>query len=720
MDKSKILAIAMVAAMGILCPLRVVSQDAPERVTKTKVVGTYSRCMNMSPLNLNILQSMTETVYTADELGLTPGCQIKNIAYKGYSTVSGKALVKAWIANTTDAVPTSMTAAAAADVTQMTQLCNDSVEFTAGGTTGARVENLRFDLTDPFDYAGGNLRVVVREQTDTRVGLTYFEVSAVNGSFYRTLNNTTGDLETVAFTRTYKPLLYVTYEKDMAYLDGTLRINRKGGVSELAAGATLTLTGDDGTVYQVETGADGGYHLAIPLDEQSYAVAVDVPGIPTFPVTEHIQFAGLTVNKDITVTEAVDFYINSSNIPQNGTVNNRYVATVTATNYNLTALSADDYTVSLIVDGTEVAQAETSDVAAAEQVTFELAYTPHTAGTFETYIKVQGPEQTVETDKVDVVIADEFVGGDVQVLNMLAKSTSPFNTYYKHSMSETVYTADKLRLDAGAKISRLAYRSYKTTDAINAHVQIWVENTTDDLTFTAGRSTDEMSKVYDEVLTIDKHGSSNELLDYIVADMADEPFVYSGDNLRVVVQCDASDAKAMSFWVDNTYKGTVNKQNDNVEDASQIAWGTSKANSPVLFLTVDNSVQFTGKTVMANGDVVPQATVTLTNADEDVIYTIVSDENGEFALTVVRHSLPYVARAMQGQLASDDYEVEFNGDDAYLELVLADKTTGIENVAASRRAVVQGAYTLDGRRISDGAVLSAGIYIVDGKKVVVK
>lgn len=719
MGKTKLL-FSMMALVLVMSPIFANAQDVNDRVTVTKQVGNYNRVMNMSPLNLNQFQTMSETVYTAAELGLVEGCQIKSIAYHGYSSASGTAHVQAWIANTTDAVPVSMTAAAASDVTAMTQIYDDDYEFNQGGTSSQRVENLRFDLNEPLVYTGGNLRVVVKASTETKVGLTYFEVSSTLGSFYRNQNTTTGDLSAANFTRTNKPVLYVTYEKDMTYLSGKLYLKRKSGISVPASGATISLKGSDGTEYETITDTEGYYRVAITNDEQAYDVNVTVPGVNIFPVTDRVVMAGISATHDIEVTEAVDFYINTCDIPVTGTVNHPYTALVSATNYNGSTMEANDYSVMLLMDDKDVTHSITCDVASMDQNTFTLTFTPHEAGSYTALIQIAGPAQTVSTEEVQVTISPEFAAGDVQVLDEKAKTTTPINTYYKHSMSETVYTAEKLGLDTGAKITSLSYLSYKTIDAIDAHVQIWIENTEDGIDFTAGRATSEMTRIYDKELTIEPHGTSNELQAYIVANMEEDPFVYTGGNLRVVVQCDATVAKSMSFWADNTYKGTVNKQNDNVADASEIAWGTAKTNSPVLLISVINSVQLTGKVVNGSGEAVPDAKITLVNEEKNVVYYTTSGENGDFSVAVVQHQLPYTITAEKDGLNTTQ-EVAFNGEDQEVELVLDETqiSTGVGSIEAPVGKVLRGVFTIDGRQLRSDANLPSGIYIINGKKVVV-
>ena len=47
-------------------------------------------------------------------------------------------------------------------------------------------------------------------------------------------------------------------------------------------------------------------------------------------------------------------------------------------------------------------------------------------------------------------------------------------------------------------------------------------------------------------------------------------------------------------------------------------------------------------------------------------------------------------------------------------------STGIKGIADEKRVAGQHIYTLDGRRVNGDAALRKGIYVKDGRKVVVK
>lgn len=647
---------------------------AEETAKGETVVGTSTNWGTQQPLYLYNSKSESEVVYTAQELGITQGTKIKKIVYKGYSKVSGSAPVRVWLENTADSSP-KMTQEAM-DVTGMTEVFNSDVAIAEGGDRSEeeQVDVLTVTLDEPFEYTGGNLRVYVNSEAETGIGgQVYFAYSSIKNGKRRYKNNSDPLAGTYPSNVQGNPVMGLVYDKETSLFSGILSIDCQDGTNQILPGTRVTLTADDGVMYEGVTDNDGKYSIAVMQDTKTYNISVGYDEKNIFPIDTKAVFKGTTLNQNITLVEAVDFYINSFT-PESATLtaNNRYTeASVTATNYNAVAMEAGSYTVKLFLGDKEVATAEAVEIGAKETKTYTFAFTPHETGSFKAHYELTGTVKPipVRSDDFDVVVKAESTGGEVQVLDANDMSgysgRAPFELNYKHSMSETVYTADKLGLQPGAAITSLAFKSYRTgTKEIDTNIKVWIENTTDGLDYTPGRNPQEMTKVYEGTVTVKAHGSSDSPEKFFTFDMSDDPFVYSGGNIRVVALADASDYSSTYFERDANYSGSYVKQSDSANDAMSISWDNTKRYSPVMYLTVDASKHYAGIVVNKANSPVAGAVVTLTNADNDVVYSAVSADDGSFDIVVAQHTLPYMVTASKGTLNySAEEAVEFGGND---------------------------------------------------------
>lgn len=129
---------------------------------------------------------------------------------------------------------------------------------------------------------------------------------------------------------------------------------------------------------------------------------------------------------------------------------------------------------------------------------------------------------------------------------------APVSMNSNHSISETIYTADELMMDGDSQlIKKLSYLGW-TTAADNGEefaITVWMGNTTagkyDSETFSAV-DREVMTKVFEGNITIPKAGTYDENEELMTLDLG-EGFVYGGENLLVVVQCETANPKRV-YW----------------------------------------------------------------------------------------------------------------------------------------------------------------------------
>ena len=631
-----------------------IAEEEPKGET---LIGDYYSYSGSIPVQTTSTSSFSDMIWTAADLqsyGIVEGTTIKGIVFKGYSSSEVTAPVQVWMGTTTATTPVvgSDPTADLSNTEGMTKVFDGDYTFQKGGSYGAAnmIDIMTITLAEPFVYDGTNLHIhaqCVQDATQTGV---QFGQSNLSGAAYKAKSQWSDSY--YGNDNTKLPWIALLYDKEASHFTGTLTIKNADQSITPIAGTTLTLTSDDGVSYSGTTDADGKFDFAVMQDTKTYTLTFDYTEKNIFPLSEedqNVTFEGTSVEKDIQLTEGVDFFIEAFDTPATGTTNTQYTATVTAKNYNQTALAADAYTATLYVNGKAVAQAETVEVAPMASQTFTFTFTPHEAGTFaNSYIELAGPTATVKTDAYELTVAAETAGGDITVLdNKSMNNEVPLNFYYKHSLSETVYTKEKLAeygVNAGAQILKMALLSYKPSGTTNVHVQMWLENTEDDGSSAKSKPyTDGMTKIYDQELTLEAHGTSSAPVEFFKADLSENPFVYTGENLRLIVLSDAdayeSSAYRTQFATDNTYNKTWTNKNDNTT-STDLTLSGGKA-SPVLSLTLPSSTHFTGKVTDKSNQPIEGAKVTLTNAASDVVYYAVTDAEGAYDVEVVQNDKDY-------------------------------------------------------------------------------
>lgn len=632
-----------------------ISEEEPKGET---LIGNYSTYGSSIPVQTNSTGSYSDMIWKSSDLqtyGITQGTMIKGIVFKGYSSSDVTAPVQVWV-STTEATTPVVGSDPTADLTNtegMTKVLDGNYTFKKGGSYGEAnmVDIMTITLDEPFEYDGKNLRIHAQcLQSETQSGVSFAQ-SDLSTAAYKAKSSWSDSY--YGNDNAKLPWIALLYDKEASHFTGTLTIKNADQTVTPLTNTALTLTSEDGVEYSGTTDSEGKFDFAVMQDTKTYTISIDYTEKNCFPMSEEettVTFQGASVEKDIQLVEGVDFMIEDFDTPVTATTNNVYTATVTAKNYNASALTANDYTATLYVGGKAVATAETVDVASMESVTFTFTFTPHEAGTFaNSYIALAAPTTTVKTDEYTLTVAAESAGGNMTVLeNTLMSNYYPLCFYYKHSIAETVYTKEKLQeygVTEGAQIMKLALLSYKAGGTANAHVQMWLENTEDDGSTAKSKPyTNGMTKIFDSEVTIEAHGSASEPVEFFKANLTENPFVYTGKNLRLVVLSDADADEGYSnrtqFATDDSYKHTWANKNDYTTSTDLTLTGNNP--SPVLSITIPAGSHFTGTVKNTSEDAVAGAKVTLRNDDNDVEYYATTSEDGTFDVEVVQTDKTYM------------------------------------------------------------------------------
>ena len=195
--------------------------DVVVSTTQTSVVGVadgYNCSYYGAPLTTISNKSMSETVYTADELGMGGQKQlIKKLAYKGFCTAADNGEqfnVTVWMGNC-KVGKYDEADFAAMSTEKMKQVYNGVITFAKEGGYGNYVDIMSLDLGEGFAYAGGNLKVVIKcENTATKRVYWAYDESMEYSSIYE---DATGDAELQGACKMYTNGMPVTKFEYEAY-----------------------------------------------------------------------------------------------------------------------------------------------------------------------------------------------------------------------------------------------------------------------------------------------------------------------------------------------------------------------------------------------------------------------------------------------------------------------------------------------------------------------
>ena len=425
--------------------------------------------------------------------------------------------------------------------------------------------------------------------------------------------------------------------------------------------------------YVVEGVPAGDYYIAF---ESGYCAIDNVYGFELVPVD-------------------YDVVVNKFEIPSSVTANNNVTAKVTLKNLLGEAVPAE-YAPALYFNNAKVADAEPVEIPAQGTAAVSFAFTPNEVGTFPAKAEfVFGEDYTVATDEVEVTVNEETAQDIVQVGQKTGTGTiAPISPMWCNSETETVYTAEQLGLDNGAKITSLTYKGYCTASkTLVPTVTVWIANAEEATLVNAGNnylfSTEGMTQIFEEEVTISAKGSSSDHVDMLAVNL-EEPFVYTGGALRVIVRALYSDwSSGVYFENDENVSGQcIYRRNDT---QSTFLEGSSTVNStsiPVVYLGIEkDAATYSGIVNDTDGNPLEGVTVTLTS-QRAAVYTATTDAEGKFNVNVIQNDKTYNAKfSKEGYKDVDVEGLNFaNGNIALSDPVVMelDNVTGVNSLNAGK------------------------------------
>lgn len=721
-----------------------VAQETPVAAVQ---VGTSTTESQNASLNLFYMNSETETIYTKDLIDLPAGTMIHKIVFRGYNTNTDHTTnVSAWIENTTDGVFAGAPETSySVPVDGMKQIYDGDYTFRQAGGSGNLVDMLVFELAEPFEYTGENLRVVVRSSADSFNNKIYFDTddNVNNASIIR--HTDSGVLAEKSWSlQSAMPVMTLQVEKELTVLSGKVVSSKDQSAIE---GAQVKLVSGN-VEYSGVTDGEGEYSIGVYQDTKEYTVIAEKEGY--FRYEGQISFPEGSTTKDISMDVATGFRLVSANVPATAMVNHAYTATVVIENG--VEKAPGSYTAELYVGGEVVASDNEATLATSKNHTFTFSYTPHADGTHPAYVKLTSDYGTTQTDEVQLVIAKESAESIVQVGTPVevTKEAGPIETFRRFSRGEMIYTKDLIGLAEGSKIVSLQFKGYLTPRAAadNVTLRVWIANESG--LELKGSDVAGMTQIYDGIFDTSQDPGTEEEPVALINITIPDGFVYTGENIRIVAEAEGA---TTDDWLYSYFEATdvmgyaQRKSSDRVSDIDGLeedAEWTATA-LPVVYLGIVPSRSVSGVVTDSETNLpVEGAAVTLRSGE--VEYYAVTDVDGSYSVDVIQYSLdyemtveaegykPYVEAVSfaDGDVADKDVALvkddgsgvdsigiegfkAYGGSGCIVVETEADAQVYVYNTVGS---LVRSVEAVAGKTRIDG--IGAGLYIVNGVKVIVR
>ena len=602
----------------------VVAQETP---SGSKQVGTVTATNTNVPAHLTYRNSDSEIIYTQDVIGLAEGTAIKGLTFKGYKSSKELPLsLEVWMENTTDAAPDASAPHSTEGMTKVYSNPNIVLGTIGDSNNHMPIFDLDFSST-PFVYTGGNLRVIVQSRSTTYVS-TNFEMDGnrKNMAIYRSSDSPLDEED--KYRTADMPVVYLHIDKEATSLSGTVTAN-----GAPVADAEVKIA--SGIVeYSGTTDAEGKYTFPVYQDNLEYTMTVTKDGY--FEKTETVAFNGESIVKDVALESAEGFKISSFNIPETGEVNTAYTATVKL--LNGIAKEAGSYTAHLFVNDGILAGAEAVAIDKNAEQEFTFTYMPREAGTVSVYAKFTYASGYVQTEAVNVTIAEEKA--DAEVIVGEANSTDkagaikPYNNY---SRTEIIYPKSLINLPAGTKLDAIRFYGSHYAKDFKITLNAWVGNVAEG-TVLQGFGVDGLTQVAtDQIIDMNKT-IEDTAMEPIVELTFPDGFVYDGGDVRLYLDASATDWVSTLFEVDKNVSGQA-QQAASDSKLTDSSW-KSGISLPVAHFVVSPYKTLSGAVKNEKGEAVASAYITLASAD-GVEYYSETDAEGAFSMDVIKYGKEY-------------------------------------------------------------------------------
>lgn len=383
--------------------------------------------------------------------------------------------------------------------------------------------------------------------------------------------------------------------------------------------------------FTVTVAEAGDYYLGFELGNQ--VILDDLYGFKLTPVT-------------------ADLKLMSSSIPANAMQNVSSPVSISVLNLNYKGMGASEYSFKVHVGDkvTEVAASDTIPVAHTltdTPVTLSTTMRSPKPGTFPVFVEVVSGDYSVSTDTVEVTFIPEVASAE-KVIGVYSNTSScPVMLSWSYSESVILYSAEKLGLAPGEKISSLTFKGNGPgdfTSTIGVYYE-WTDDQTQTQPANGSYPTDGMTQYFSGEYAWPQISSSGPNDALYTMNFA-EPLVYEeGKALRIVFNSSASKDReyksGFNFEIANDRTCTFKRYKDLKAEFETSSWGSELMPLLYIGLAMDPAT-VAGKVSDAAGAAIEGATVTLVSTDgDDIQYEDTTDAEGNYSINVVQNTRHY-------------------------------------------------------------------------------
>ena len=366
--------------------------------------------------------------------------------------------------------------------------------------------------------------------------------------------------------------------------------------------------------------------------------------------------------------KTLDVVFVSSRSDLEGSVNNKFNASMTVRNLMTAPVEAGSYAANLYLNDQLIGNAEAIAINGpaytgngfrpTNDTTIDFSFTPHSQVVDgKLYMEIVFADGSkLASDTVTINITAETYSENLQIGGEYNKSIfyGPVCFYYKKSESQNIYTPAELNgLTPGSKINSITVKGYNTNQGNPApfNVKVWMthtneasfENTgTPDSPVFTPHSTDTMTCVYEGVIEATKVGSSLDRAEVFTINLA-EPFVYQGGNLEFCFSSEGNSYASTNFEMATcSADQSITRYTDSGE-ITEKSFGRPATgfNIPILYLGVEAEPRTISGKVTDAASSEPIADIEVKAVNGDVVYSATTDAEGNYSMPIIQDRLAY-------------------------------------------------------------------------------
>lgn len=680
----------LLTGMAVAAGLLTAASPSASAQLNYKQVGTPNGASTAKTNNLPVYcmskYGQGISIYKKDALGLPAGSVIKEISYLGYYVPSSPkdftdATMEVYVANATDASKYSDfiiageqeggKATTVLDKSKCTLFYSGPYSLIEGGSQTSPIEFMKIaTTTDGFNYSGDGIMIFISVSTPKFGGTFANAVLSVasgntfapNGAYRDSAWATDGyGINTHSWSQ------YNTASKPMP----VMKIGYAGEAQKISAeisgkiisslrntnlvGADVKLLKGTETVATTISETNGAYSFTVEEVDvnATYSITASKEGYESATLPIDIKAGGKFTNQDITLTKLPVPAVLS------GTVINKetqqpVLSALVRFNGDMTTTKADGkYTFNI------------ANVDLLPSDGLELTASAAGYNAYSTSLRVTGDM----TFNVEMVPLPPLPGEGAQIgeYNTVDYSyQAPFNSLWNVTHTETIYPSGILgELKSGTKYSSVNFYGYlspvstpdpdeggddsgddpyggysapakadATQSPWKGNVKIYMLNTTDTRFTSASTPTDleDLTPLFEGEVTINEGGANNAPVLLFTADFA-QPFVYEGNNIKLIALTESRTARLVYFCQDPTYTDNVfGKYGTNQESFDAMKYSVVNCGVPVIKLGdyVPTAKVYGTVTDKKTSAPVEGATVTLAKGTDKVSAT--TDAEGKYQI----------------------------------------------------------------------------------------